>query len=274
MPEYESIDMNPSNNIRPPAVAGLFYPADEKRLRAGVTEMLNNVTVEAPAPKALILPHAGYVYSGPVAASGYKQLERLQGQIRKVILLGPSHHVPFNGLATSSCDFFGSPLGQIAVDRANLEKIAVFDYISQIDSAHRQEHSLEVHLPFISQVLGEVLLTPLVVGSASVEEVANVLDAVWGGNETLIIISSDLSHYHDYDQAVMLDNKTSRAILDFRYDEITYDMACGRNAVNGLLKTAHARQLHSLLLDVRNSGDTAGTRDRVVGYGAYEFYAS
>ena len=259
-------------STREMAVAGSFYPAVEQQLYQEITELLDTANVSAPAPKALILPHAGYRYSGPIAASGYKLLLPLRSRIKKVVLLGPSHYVPFHGIATPGCDFFASPLGRLRIDRVNIDRLVLLTQVRQMDAAHRQEHSLEVHLPFISQVLGDVLLTPLVVGSTSVDEVAEVLETVWGQDETLIIISSDLSHYHDYKHAVKVDRITSKAILDFDYEQINHAMACGGDAIKGLLKVARAHHLHSLELDVRNSGDTSGSQDRVVGYGAYAFY--
>ncbi|MCW8827358.1 MAG: AmmeMemoRadiSam system protein B [Gammaproteobacteria bacterium] len=263
---------SPNLLSRQPAVAGLFYPADPDELHEMVQDMLQNAhKLPGHQVKALIAPHAGYIYSGPIAASAYVQLYTLKDKIKRVILLGPSHRVPFHGLACSSADYFHTPLGDIPVDKDALEQVASLPQIQMLDQAHQQEHSLEVHLPFLQEVLDEFVLVPLVVGDASADEVAQVLDILWGGDETLIVISSDLSHYHDYDTAQQMDNETSYAIESLRPDDIKYDSACGRNPVNGLLRLARKRGLHATTIDLRNSGDTAGPRDHVVGYGAYLF---
>jgi len=260
---------------RQPAVAGLFYPADPDELHEMVQEMLQKAhKLPDHKVKALIAPHAGYIYSGPVAASAYVQLYSLKETIKRVVLLGPSHRVPFQGLACSSADYFHMPLGDIPLDKDAIEQIASLPQIQMLDQAHQAEHSLEVHLPFLQEVLKEFILVPLVVGEASPDEVAEVLDLLWGGDETLIVISSDLSHYHSYETARQMDNQTSYAIESLRPQDIQYDSACGRNPVNGLLTLARKRGLHATTIDLRNSGDTAGSRDQVVGYGAYLFNSS
>jgi hypothetical protein len=222
-------------------------------------------------PKAIIVPHAGYIYSGPIAASAYARIQPARGRITRVVLLGPAHRVGFHGLALSSADCFQTPLGRITVDQEAVKKISGLPQVQVMDAAHMQEHSLEVHLPFLQEVLGEFSLVPLVVGDAEPSEVAEVLEALWGGPETLIVISSDLSHYHDYKTAQRLDRATSEAIEQLRLEDIQYDHACGRNPVSGLLQVARQRGLKAKTIDLRNSGDTAGTPDRVVGYGAYIF---
>ncbi len=260
------------SRIREPAVAGLFYPADPHELHTLIQGFLTATdTGEAP-PKAIIAPHAGYVYSGPVAASAYAALAPLRGQVQRVVLLGPSHRVGFIGLALSSADYFRTPLGDIALDRTAMAQLRDLPQVVQLDEAHQLEHSLEVHLPFLQEVLGEFTLVPLVVGDAEAEEVGAVLERLWGGPETLIVISSDLSHYHDYQTARQLDSATSRAIEQLRYEDLAYDDACGRNPVRGLLLAARHLGLHAKVVDLRNSGDTAGPRDSVVGYGAYLFH--
>lgn len=258
-------------NVRNPAVAGLFYPDDPRALHAMVADYLGAAPAAGPAPKAIIAPHAGYIYSGPIAASAYGRLKPARGHIARVVLLGPGHRIGFSGLALSSADYFMTPLGQIAVDRDAVEKISRLPQVRVMDAAHAQEHSLEVHLPFLQEVLGEFRLVPLVVGGAEPEEVGVVLDALWGGPETLIVISTDLSHYHDYKTAQKLDRATSQAIEQLRPEDIEYDHACGRNPVNGLLHVARRLGLKAKTVDLRNSGDTAGAHDRVVGYGAYIF---
>ena len=258
-------------SVRNPAVAGLFYPDDPRELRMMVTEFLGAVVGADTVPKAIIAPHAGYIYSGPVAASAYARIRPARGRITRVVLLGPAHRVGFHGLALAGAEYFQTPLGRIPVDQEAVKKISGLPQVHVMDAAHMQEHSLEVHLPFLQETLGEFGLVPLVVGDATPGEVAEVLEMLWGGPETLIVISSDLSHYHDYKTAQRLDRATSQAIEQLRPEDIQYDHACGRNPVNGLLQVARQRGLKAKTVDLRNSGDTAGTPDRVVGYGAYVF---
>lgn len=255
--------------IRPPAVAGMFYPADARTLAAEVDRLLAQVPVPpSAAPKALIVPHAGYVYSGPVAASAYARIASARGRIRRVVLLGPVHRVPVRGLALPGADAFDTPLGRIAIDTAACARLEGMPQVVRSPAAHRLEHSLEVQLPFLQRLLDDFALVPLAVGDATAEEVAQVLDALWGGDETLIVISSDLSHYLPYDAARKVDAETARDIVALRTD-ITHTQACGGTPVNGLAAAAKRRGLAIELVDLRNSGDTAGGRDRVVGYGAF-----
>jgi AmmeMemoRadiSam system protein B len=222
-----------------------------------------------PAPKALIAPHAGYVYSGPVAASAYARLAARRGAISRVVLLGPSHRVYLRGLAAPDVDAFATPLGEVPIDRAWLARALELPQVQVLYRAHELEHSLEVHLPFVQVALGAFSLVPLVTGDASPREVAEVLDALWGGDETLVVVSSDLSHYHGYEQARRQDAETAHAIEALRPDAIGEDDACGRVPIRGLLVAAEKRGLGVRRLDLRSSGDTAGPRDRVVGYGAF-----
>lgn len=261
-----------ASSDRRPAVAGTFYPEHPEQLRAELRQHLAGAArFEAgePAPKALIVPHAGYVYSGPVAASAFARLRPLQGRVERVVLLGPSHHVRVRGLAVPTHRAFLTPLGAVPIDRDAVASALALPQVCALDAAHAQEHSLEVQLPFLQQVLGKFRLAPFSVGDASPEQVAEVLDLLWGGPETLIVISSDLSHYHDYETARRLDAATTRAIEALRPADLGYESACGRVPVSGLLVSAKARGLHVHTLDLRSSGDTAGPRDRVVGYGAY-----
>lgn len=258
--------------IREPAVAGLFYPADPQELTRMIDGFLAGFPLQSAAPpKAIIVPHAGYIYSGPVAAAAYRRLEPLRARISRVVLLGPSHRVGFIGLAVSSADMFHTPLGDIPLDRTTCEHLATLPQVQRLDQAHAMEHSLEVQLPFLQRVLDTFTLVPLVVGDASTDAVAEVLDAAWGGDETLIVISSDLSHYHSYTEARQLDRDTCRAIETLRPESIDYDGACGRNPVKGLLQVARRKGLVAHTLDLRNSGDTAGSKESVVGYGAWSF---
>ena len=263
---------------RQPAVAGMFYPAGREQLHKDVQTYLKGITIPHadPVPKAIIAPHAGYVYSGPVAASAYARLLPARDRIHRVVLLGPSHRVPFRGLATSSADAFTTPLGSISLDHAAIQKLAVLPQVHSLDQAHTLEHSLEVHLPFLQEVLDDFQLVPLVVGDASPAEVAEVLETLWGGPETLIVISSDLSHYHDYANAKRMDRRTSDAIEGLRAEAIHSEDACGCVPVSGLLYLAREHGLHASTVDLRNSFDTAGnnaggSREQVVGYGAYVF---
>lgn len=255
--------------IRRPSVAGVFYPADAEELRGVVARMLAQVTPRGASPKALIVPHAGYVFSGPVAATAYAELVPLRETITRVVLLGPTHHVHFRGLAATSADAYATPLGNIPLDRAAIESALRLDCVQTLDAAHLREHSLEVQLPFLQVVLDRFELVPLVVGQAEAADTAAVLEHLWGGPETLIVISSDLSHYHDAVTAQRLDAETCRAIEARRADVLTGERACGCRGINGLLTVARRRNLSVTTVDLRNSGDTAGGRDRVVGYGAW-----
>jgi len=255
---------------RPAAVAGTFYPADKHQLQAMIDSLLDRAGPAGELPKAIIAPHAGYIYSGPIAASAYARLRQGRGRISRVVLLGPAHRVGFRGLALSSAQDFATPLGQVPVDREACATLAALPFVHELDQAHAQEHSLEVHLPFLQTVLGTSFsLVPVVVGDATPEQVAAVLEALWGGDETLIVISSDLSHYHDYASAQRLDAATSKAIEGLRREDIGFDQACGRLPISGLLIAAKRRSLSVQTIDLRNSGDTAGGKDQVVGYGAY-----
>ncbi|MGD2075219.1 MAG: AmmeMemoRadiSam system protein B [Gammaproteobacteria bacterium] len=259
--------------IRQPAVAGLFYPDDPMLLEQQVDSLLAAKAAPAgPGPKALIVPHAGYVYSGPVAASAYLRLAPVREQIERVVLLGPAHRVPFTGLAATSADYFATPLGLVRIDHAAMQPVLALPQVRVLDQAHQEEHSLEVQLPFLQRALRKDFgLIPLVVGDAEPDEVAEVIERLWDGPETLVLISSDLSHYHDYATARRLDTATSQAIEQLEPQAIGYHQACGRTPVNGLLLAARGHRLRASTLDLRSSGDTAGGRDRVVGYGAYAF---
>jgi AmmeMemoRadiSam system protein B len=261
--------------IRPAAVAGAFYPGQPYVLAQEVESMLqqaasNPSPTSAHPPKALIVPHAGYVYSGPVAAQAYAQLLPWRDQIQRVVLLGPVHRVPVRGIAWPGVEAFATPLGTVPIDRAALAAIADLPQVVQSPAAHAWEHSLEVQLPFLQAVLDRFSLVPLAVGDASAEEVAEVLERLWGGPETLIVVSSDLSHYHPYGEARRLDAESVQTMLELR-PVLDHEQACGATPVNGLLLAARRHGLHPHLLDLRNSGDTAGDRSRVVGYAALSF---
>jgi AmmeMemoRadiSam system protein B len=264
------------SSVRPAAVAGSFYPGDARTLARALDDLL--AAAPSPAgqvlPKAVIAPHAGYVYSGPVAARAYACLAPGRGQIHRVILLGPVHRVPVRGLAAPSEQItaFATPLGNVELDREALDGIRALPQVVASDAAHAHEHSLEVHLPFLQRVLGDFKLVPLAVGDASPTDVAEVLDRLWGGAETLVVVSSDLSHFLDYAGAREIDDGTAKRILALDAT-ITHEQACGGTPINGLLLAARRRHLDAELLDLRNSGDTAGSRDRVVGYASFAFSA-
>ncbi len=259
-------------SVRQPAVSGLFYPDDAATLRRMVSEFLaESPALEGEPPKAIIVPHAGYIYSGPVAASVYARLARVHDKIERVVLLGPSHRVPFYGLAVTGASTLRTPLGDIRIDLQAVEKALELPQVVSLDAAHANEHSLEVQLPFLQLLLDDFELVPLVVGDTNSEQVVAVLERLWGGSETLIVISSDLSHYHDYTTAQRMDRATSEAIVSLHPERLGYDDACGRIPVCGLLQLAKQRGLRGELVDLRNSGDTAGDKHRVVGYGAYAF---
>jgi AmmeMemoRadiSam system protein B/AmmeMemoRadiSam system protein A len=271
-PRYGLPVMNVSL-ARPAAVAGTFYPGDAARLRSHIRQLLDGVEARAgDAPKALVAPHAGYVYSGPVAATAYAQIEALRGRVQRVVLLGPCHRVAVRGLALPGVERFETPLGSIPVDADAVRSLRALPQIVESVAAHAQEHSLEVHLPFLQEALGDFTLVPLAVGDASPQEVAEVLDHLWGGDETLIVVSSDLSHYLPYQTAQRADGETVRDMLALD-PRIDHQHACGATPVNGLLLVARRRRLAPRLLDLRNSGDTAGDRNRVVGYASIAFSA-
>ncbi len=261
-----------SPKIRQPAVAGQFYPADAVQLRAMLEGFIRAVKpAHGPAPKAIIAPHAGYIYSGPIAASAYVCLARAADVVKRIVLLGPSHQVPFRGLALSGAEAFATPLGMVKLDAAATSTVCSLRQVIVLDEAHAYEHSLEVQLPFLQVVLPEFKLVPIVVGGASDVEVADVIEQLWDGEESRIVISSDLSHYCDYRTAEKLDRATAAAIEQLRPEEISDEHACGAAPIRGMLYAAKRRGLRARTIDLRNSGDTAGPRSRVVGYGAFVF---
>jgi AmmeMemoRadiSam system protein B len=262
-------------STRPTAVAGMFYPDAPERLRQEVARYLAEVrTVVAAhgrAPKAIVVPHAGFMYSGPIAAAAYGRLRSAAATIHRVVLIGPSHRVAFRGVAVPGTAAFASPLGSVMIDDAARREVCGHPAVVTSDRAHEAEHSLEVQLPFLQSVLDDFTLLPLVAGDAPAEEVAGILDRVWDGVETLIVVSTDLSHYHGYDEARALDAATSRRIVAME-GGLDGANACGCVGLNGFLLTARRRGLLPSELDIRNSGDTSGDRGRVVGYGAFAFY--
>ncbi len=266
----------PISQPRPPAVAGRFYPAEAERLEAQVKQYLNAAAapedcLDPPLVKAIIAPHAGYVYSGPIAASAYVHLACSDVPIRRFILLGPAHFAPVRGLALSSAPAFDTPLGRVPVDEEACAAALSLPGVEVDDIAHRPEHCLEVQLPFLQTLFPDFTIVPLLVGDAAPEEVAAVLERLWDGPETRIVISSDLSHYHDGRTARRLDDETAAAVVALDVHALRDDAACGQAAIAGLLLAARRHAMTAAAVDLRHSGDTGGPPDRVVGYGAFTF---
>jgi len=260
-------------SVRPAAVAGLFYPGDARELAALVSGYLNDATARLPAalpvPEAVIVPHAGYIYSGPTAGFAYASLKG--AMISRVVLLGPAHRLAFYGMALSGYDAFATPLGDVRLDTAATQQLLTLPGVHVNDAAHAQEHSLEVQLPFLQTLLGDFSLLPVCIGSVQPDAVARLIESLRGDGNTLFVISSDLSHYHSYDEARALDRHSIDTVLAMR-DELNHEQACGATGINALLSVSGHHGLAARLLDYRNSGDTAGDRDRVVGYASIAFY--
>ncbi len=257
------------SGIRPAAVANLFYPGDADQLDAAVQTYLQDATPVSASPKALIVPHAGFIYSGPIAATAYQTLKPYAQQFSRVVLIGPSHRVFLEGAAVPSSDFFQFANTELAVDQHALSKLLSIEGVNVNDDAHANEHSLEVQLPFLTAVLDQFNLIPVVLGDASPELAATIIEQFWSDPQTLIVISSDLSHYLPYHLAQEFDAQTSLAIEALRPNALDYDSCCGRTGIQGLLMVAKKHGFHIRTLDLRNSGDTAGDHEQVVGYGAY-----
>ena len=254
---------------RLPAVAGTFYPENPHLLHQMLNEYLNDAEAAAKVPKVIIAPHAGYIYSGHIAATAYARLKKASDSITRVVIIGPSHRVTFSGLAVSKAQSFITPLGFVAVDQKAVATIAKLDFVNYLEEPHTYEHSIEVHLPFLQEMLDDFKIVPIVAGEATPDQVSQVIDMLWGSDETLIVISSDLSHYHEYASAKRLDKATSELIEQLQYEKISSNAACGQVPLNGLLKVARERSLSIKTIDLRNSGDTAGDKNSVVGYGTY-----
>jgi MEMO1 family protein len=263
--------IQPAASVRPPAIAGTFYPADAQTLAAMVDKHLSDARDDGLDPKALIAPHAGLIYSGPIAGSAYKSIARRAGQISRVVLLGPPHRVAVPKFCVPAATRFRTPLGDVPLDLDGIATALTIPGVEQSDIPHAEEHSLEIHLPFLQRVLGDFTLVPVIVGGPAPQETETLLKALWGGPETLIVISSDLSHYHDYEGANARDQNFRRHVETLSLEKIEDEQACGRFPVKGLLSRARALDLRVTTLDVRNSGDTGGRdhRDRVVGYGSW-----
>jgi hypothetical protein len=260
--------------VRPSSAAGLYYPKDADGLRRALQTLLGSDGQTAcRLPKALVVPHAGYAYSGTVAAAAFRTLaSAAAASIRHVVLLGPSHRVKMRGLALPSCDYFSTPFGPVRINDEGRQRLRELGLAGIADAPHALEHSLEVQLPFLQSVLTDFDLLPIAVGLAPPEQVGRALEAVWGGPETLIVVSSDLSHHHTHLEAQALDQQTAIRIIERRSD-LSETQACGADSINGLMEVARHRGLEVQLLDRRTSGDTAGDSQRVVGYGSFALYA-
>ncbi|MEX2642062.1 MAG: AmmeMemoRadiSam system protein B [Acetobacterales bacterium] len=255
--------------VQPPGVAGMFYPADADELAQTVDERLARPRAAHTPPKALIAPHAGYDFSGAVAGTAFASVAAVAGAISRVVLIGPSHRHCFAGLAVPSARAFATPLGIVPVDSGAVKRLLDLPGVATVDTAFAHEHSLEVELPFLQRLLGEFTIVPVVTGDVSVEAVDRALAAVWGGPETLVVVSSDLSHFYPYDEARELDRAAALAIETLRQDRLEDQHACGHRAIRGLLARARVLDMRATTLDLRNSGDTFGRRESVVGYGAF-----
>jgi MEMO1 family protein len=263
-----------TGGVRPAFAAGLYYPRDAEGLRYALQTLLGAGSKTAQrVPKALVVPHAGYAYSGAVAAAAFRTLDAdAASAIRHVVLLGPSHRVKMHGLALPACGFFSTPFGQVRINDEGRQHLRELGLAGVADAPHAVEHSLEVQVPFLQLVLAEFDLLPIAVGLAPPEQVGRALESVWGGPETLIVVSSDLSHHHTHVEAQALDQQTATCIVERRSD-LCESQACGADSINGLMIVARQRGLEVRLLDRRTSGDTAGDNQRVVGYGSFALYA-
>lgn len=259
--------------VRRAAVAGSFYPSNSARLSDEVDRLISTAKPQRRLGtlKAAIVPHAGYIYSGAVAASAYALL-RERDRLTRIVLLGPAHFVRLNGLALPEAELMQTPLGEVPLDSEAMKRLSRLPQVIQSAAAHGHEHSVEVQLPFLQRVLGKFTLVPLLVGDADPESVAEVIDALWGGDETLVLVSSDLSHYLPYELAMKADRRTAGRVLELDPVLLPNEDACGATPMNGLLVTCAKQKLRPAVLDLRNSGDTAGPRSEVVGYGSFGFY--
>ena len=267
-----------TESVRPPAVASLFYPGEAAELKQNLREMLDEAS-EAEDPnedlpadqylKALIVPHAGYVYSGTTAARAYHLLRKNRDDFRRVIILGPAHRVWLEGIAFPGTDAFETPLGRIPLAKQQIRELLRFPEVQLRDDAHQDEHCLEVQLPFLQEILNEFELIPAVVGEISPDSLSGLLENLLEDPQNLLLLSTDLSHFHSYSEAQEIDQETAEAIETFEDDKILPEHACGTLPLRGLLRHARTQGWKIQRLGLCNSGDTAGSKDRVVGYGAW-----
>lgn len=259
--------------FRRPAVANMFYPGDPVQLARMVDMFLSEAEPTKERPVAIISPHAGYIYSGAIAASAYSPFVGNKTPIKSVILVGPSHRVAFEGMALPEYESFNTPLGRMNLDMDLADHIADMTGVVQMSEPHLMEHSLEVQLPFLQRINPDLKIVPILIGRVSPELIADVMEPYIGRDDVLIVASSDLSHYHDYETARKMDRETAKAICELRTDRVKHDHACGWVAIRGLIDLARRKSLRAETIDLRSSGDTAGSRDQVVGYGAFHFYS-
>ena len=259
--------------VRSPALADLFYPGQSRELQRFVSHSLKKASLALPPlpspPKAIIVPHAGFIYSGQTAAYAYASI--WPKNIRRVVLLGPSHRVAFYGMAVPSYDQFETPLGKIEIDSELIDQALLHTRVEANDAAHAQEHSLEVQLPFLQQLLGDFTLLPICIGSVEAEAVAQVIESLWHHDDILFVISSDLSHFHSDQEARRLDQQSIQMILN-QQAALDHEQACGATGINALLKVTCKHHLIAQLLDYKNSGDSAGDKESVVGYTSIAFF--
>lgn len=258
--------------VRKAAVAGLFYPKKEKELSQMVERFISEAQADDIIPKALIAPHAGYVYSGPIAGTAYAYLKKTASAYTKAVVIGPAHRLAFSGVAAPSHDYFETPLGRVLIDRETITKLESLGFVQILDAAHAEEHSLEVQIPFLQKTLPEMSLVPLLVGRIESDRLSSLIGLLAEDQTNIIIISSDLSHFEEYSHAQALDQETSRSIESLEDKRISGEAACGVYPIRGLLQYAREAGLRVKTVDLANSGDTAGSKDSVVGYGAYVFY--
>jgi hypothetical protein len=261
-----------STTVRPAAVAGTFYPGSPGELGTTIDQLLDAAratpVVKAGTPKALIVPHAGYIYSGAVAATGFARIAAGADRLERVVIISPAHRVYVEGLTWPGTTHLRTPLGEIEVDVAAIREIP--ELVAH-PAAHAREHAIEVELPFVQRLAPRAKVIPIAASHASPALVGKVLEQLWGGPETLIVISSDLSHYHPYADAHERDRRTAAKIIALDTG-LEGEEACGCTGINGLAWVARRRHLRVEVLDLRSSGDTAGPRDEVVGYGAFALY--
>lgn len=268
------MQMKIDTQIRSPAVAGKLYPDNSDELSSSLQRYLqqNKTLLLNKKPLALIVPHANYHYCAPIAASAYKQIVPFAQEISRVVLLGPAHHEPLLGIATSNADAFQTPLGNVPLDKYAIQQLSQFPFVQVNEAVHHQEHSLEVQLPFLQKILPKFRIIPLVIGQLEDRYISDIINSLWQEDNTLFLASSDLSHYLDYTRAVHCDQATANAIENLQAKDIHYEQACGRSAIAGLLLSAQKHGLQAQTLDLRNSGDTQGDKEHVIGYGAWAFY--
>ena len=267
-----------TESVRPPAVASLFYPGEAAELKQNLREMLEKAS-EAEDPnedlpagqhlRALIVPHAGYVYSGTTAALAYHLLRKNRDDFHRILLLGPAHRVWLEGIAFPGTDAFETPLGRIPLAKQQIRELLRFPEVQLRDDAHQDEHCLEVQLPFLQEILNEFELIPAVVGEISPDSLSGLLENLLEDPQNLLLLSTDLSHFHSYSEAQAIDQKTAEAIESFEDEKILPEQACGAHPLRGLLRHARIQGWKIQRLGLCNSGDTAGSKDRVVGYGAW-----